>query len=118
MKDKKLKSEVSYLGIEPLERRWLNHAKHESKIFEADEIKQAMKEGWKFWPWEVNVKEKTVKEVEKKEAVIPIEIEEVDLPVSANEEVTKSNDSDNPTNLVDTISEEEIEECLQRQQQK
>jgi hypothetical protein len=99
MKDKKL------IQDEVFERRWLHHAKNESAIFEADEIKKALKEGWKFWPWEVVKKEEKVKtpsvseklkeiyEEDKKEELSPVVIEERDFPGSSNPEVTVINDS-------------------------
>lgn len=112
MKDKKLVQDEAF------ERRWLYHAKQESVIFEAEDIKEALKEGWKFWPWELeeNKEKREYKKKDKKEEVTNFATE-VDCKVSSNPEVTVINDSVPHTNLVDTISKEEIDKCLQRQQQ-
>lgn len=121
MKDKKITQD------EIFERRWLHHAKHESKIFEVDEIRKAMKEGWKFWPWEVEKKSKKVEssKEDKKEEMSSLVIEERDFPSSSNPEVTVINDSVPVTEFVDTIStienkfiKQELEKCLQKQQPK
>lgn len=45
------------------EKRWLHHAQHEPKIFEAAEIAGKLAEGWVKWPWEIK------KKVGKKESV-------------------------------------------------
>jgi len=125
MKDKK-----TYYFSPQMERRWLSHAKHEARIFEVEELKESLKNGWKFFPWEVVKKEtkekklsisdqlKEIYEEDKKEELSPVVIEERDFPGSSNPEVTIVNDSVPATNLVDTISTEELNKCLQRQQPK
>lgn len=114
MKDKKITQD------EIFERRWLHHAKHEPKIFEVDEIRKAMKEGWKFWPWEVEKKAKKVEasKEDKKEEMSSLVIEERDFPWSSNPEVTVINDSIPVSHLDSMVDKEEIKKCLQRQQPK
>lgn len=120
MKDKKL------IQDEVFERRWLHHAKHESQIFEVEEIKKALKDGWKFWPWEVSIKETKdkrssisdqLKEIyeedkkNKKDEISPIVIEEIDFHEITNPEVTVVNDSL-------PVTKEELYQCLPKQQPK
>lgn len=89
MKEKKITQD------EIFERRFLHHANHAPKLFEIDEIKKAMKEGWKFWPWELeeNKEKREYKKKDKKEEMSSVVIEERDFLGSSNPEVTVVNDS-------------------------
>ena len=71
------------------EKRWLYHDKNEPKIFEAGEVEKSLKEGWKFWPWEVeedkeeDKEEKKEKRAYKKKDSSICSIEEIDFPVES-----------------------------------
>lgn len=76
-----------------IEKRWLYHAEDGSKIFEEDQLKEALKEGWKFWPWEID-SVKVEKKKDKKQKLIVEEKKEEIIT-----EVVLTDDSHNTTEI-------------------
>lgn len=82
--------------------RWLYHADHDPRIVESNEIKKSLKEGWKFWPWEVEDKKEENKDCKKKDSSI-CSIEEIDFPISSNQEVKIVNENYPVQSLESTV---------------